>query len=82
MLQTGGFQVTQNLRLVFAGQRLRGLQLDNQLPFDQQIREVITDQRAILVINLDGLLLCHLRPAFRRRCASAFSYTFSKCPCP
>jgi len=53
--------VAKNLRLVLRGERLRRLQFDNQAVRNEEVRQVISDQRAVLVIHFDGMLWLHVQ---------------------
>jgi hypothetical protein len=50
-------QVAQNLGDMLAGNRLGGFEFDDQLTFDQKIHEKLAKKRAVLVVNIDRMLL-------------------------
>src|ERR1039458_4671556 len=61
VLQPRRLQIAEDLRLMLRRQGLRRLQFDDQNPLDQQVRQIIPDQRAVLVIHLDRTLLPYLQ---------------------
>ena len=62
MFQAGGFEITQDLSLVFVDQGFRGLQFHYQFALHQQVGQVVADERAIFVIDLDRMLLFDVEP--------------------
>ena len=64
MLDFGGFEIAEQLRDMFIGQRARRLKLDNQAILDEQIGVVITNDGAVLVIDLERVLLLHVQAEF------------------
>ena len=57
MFQSGRLEATHDLRLGFVGQGFHGLQFGNQDALHQQVGQVVADERAIFVIDLDRVLL-------------------------
>ena len=64
MFQARGLQITKNLRLVLGRKRLGRLEFHNELVLDQEIRHIVADQRTILIINLDWMLLSRTEARF------------------
>lgn len=64
MFKPCGFQVTQDLRFVLRGQCFGSLQLHDENSANQQVGDVIPDQRSVLVENLDRVLLLDVQPGY------------------
>ena len=64
MLQPGGFEVAQNLSLMFGRDGFGCFEFDDQPAINQQIGEVITNQGAILIIDFDRVLLLDFQTGF------------------
>jgi hypothetical protein len=65
VLQARGLQLTQNLRFVVVRQGFDRFQIYDEFTLHQQVGKVIANERAILIIDLDGVLLfdCQTRLA-------------------
>lgn len=61
MLDVGGFQVTEDLSLVFRRQRPGCFQLNDELSINQEVGQVFAQQRAVFVRHLDAVLLLHVQ---------------------
>jgi len=57
VIEARRFEVAEHLGDVFVGEIFGCLELDEQTVLNNQVGEVFADDRAILVMNLDGLLL-------------------------
>ena len=57
VLQARGLQLTQNLRFVVVRQGFDRFQIYDEFTLHQQVGKVIANERAILIIDLDGMLL-------------------------
>ena len=73
MLKLRGFEVTNDLRLMFGTKSLGCFEFNNQNIIDEQIRDVFSYQSSIFVKYHNWMLLFYVHPALARRCASAFS---------
>ena len=61
VLDSGGLQIAEYLRLVFRRQRPGGFKLNDQLVVDQQVRQIVTEGRAVFIQNLNSMLLLHVQ---------------------
>ena len=64
MLNPRRLQISEHLSHMLVGDRFGSLQLDDQAILHQQVGEVFADLRAIFVINLELVLLLHIKPGF------------------
>jgi hypothetical protein len=62
VFETGGFQVTQNLRHMLISKSFGDFQFHNEPTVHQQIGVVVADQGAVLVKNLDRMLRFDIQP--------------------
>jgi len=59
-----GAEIAEELGHVFFGHRSRGLELNEQLMLDEQIRVHLTQERAVLIENIERLLLYYFETLF------------------
>jgi hypothetical protein len=64
VLKPSGFEVTKYLSLVIRGQGFGGLKLQDQHTVYQQVRQVIADNRPVLIVHFDRMLLPHVQTLF------------------
>ena len=57
MLEPGSPEVTKDLGGVFIHQLADSLQFDDQLVFNEQVCKKVTEQRSILIVNGQQMLL-------------------------
>ena len=61
---TRGSQVAKDLRHMLVGDDADGLQFHNQPFLHQEVRVVVTENGAVLVIDFERMLLLDLKPVF------------------
>lgn len=60
MFKPRRFQIAEDLRLMLRGECLGSLQFNDQRPLHEQVRQIVANQRSILVIHFDRMLLLHV----------------------
>lgn len=77
MLNPAPSQITQKLSHMLVGQHLARFQFNNQFTFDNQISNVITEDRAVLIQNLQTVLLFYPHPGLPEAvCQTVFVHFF------
>lgn len=57
MFEAGSFEVPENLGFMLRSELFRGLQFDNQNASDQKVRDEISKQGPVLIVDVNRKLL-------------------------
>ena len=64
IFDSGGFQITQDLRGVFVRAGSAGFQFNDQSAFDEQVGEILAQQRPVFIINIQWMLSLNVKAGF------------------